>query len=1420
MQGINCVKGEIHNVLTVLRLNPPRDIPTSSTAAAASSSTASLTPASTAHSSSYRHYYSSDPSYDSSLIRALKELYELLSLHASLHAIDTVAFLQPFLAVVATDSTDLFTTAAALHSVHKFLVYGLVSSHHSAARALILTVHTLTHCRLEAGAYDRQDTEVVQMKLIELLMECLRSHSGDGLNDESVVAMVEHCMSVRRQREASKVMRRYAENALMQMVLLLFARVGEDGVGVGGERQRLADGVREPRSIRRRQRRSDVLRRSDSIEEESGNDSSDIDAVRRASSASPDSSDYESASSPLRAAHATSTPPPLARSASSSSTTSASAASTAASSAPYGVSALQRVFLLLIELINPASSSASSASSSSRSSAHSSTFSSPQQEADAILGLRLIRTVLETAGPRLAAYPSLVECVQDRLCKHLLAVSQTRDLFILSLVLRIVFDLFSSVKQHLKVQLEVFFVSIHLRIADSASASFQQKELVMESIVEFCYEPSLIVGLYRNYDSEVGCTDLYTDLCKFLATVGTGQAAGGRLSSLALEAMVAVLQSIAKRFCSSDLYASSTAAPPMPSASSSSPTPSAYDSDDERQQLLMNEEEESALLHSKQHKQKLLLAAQHFNKEGKAAFPYLQSLALLPSPITADSVVHFFRETPGLDRQRIGEYLGGHDTMQLAVLERFVDTFSFDAIKGRAAADESSGELSNGVGRGCEVGIDDALRAFLDCFLLPGESQQIGRIIEKFSSAFYHACPGPLLSADAAYVLAYSVIMLNTDAHNAQVSRKMTKEEFVRNLRGINDGHDLPAHYLSHLFDSITSHEIKMTSDSIRGSDGTDGGGFSTRRWQSVLGKQSGLFQTSAPRIHGRDMFHLVWQSAVSMFALYLENNALHTPGGSSSAPEHKLLHKVQQGVLAFARICSVYALHDCFNSLVIQLARSLALFLHDALHDSTYSPAAAFGRDRRAQMVCSTLFRLVEEYGEVGLLEGWTNVLHCLLWLRLVGVLPDSVLEMEDFRDAKGGPLPSLKREAPAARLPTEEAGGDGYSKLSYLVSFFLADDDAPRPSPSSAAADEQWAAEARQVVASCKLDSLFASSKYFRPASLTCLLRALLLVSSFATQPSSHTSIFSPLTLSDEAAVLCLELLAGVVEKNQQRLSDPSLKLWPTLYDHLYSAVTHAPPEPTFYIERLVVNILRFSVRLFHGSEPSSASHCIQLLSLLLALSPSTLHTLGSRVVAGLQIFIQTRGDGLQDSKSWEVLGRLLLTYRADADSSVVQAAFSAWQLCIDNYVSVESFGLFLSLLYQWMGQGLADGKSAHSARRQQQKQPSGGASPRSVLDAALRLHAKLASPSIERGLAVLAEGSAREKVRVDLWLQSVQQLCIACKDQRPDVRRHAMDCLQKSVDLRWHNTAQRLPRAARKRHTASDAPFTPTHNDSAVR
>lgn len=44
-------------------------------------------------------------------------------------------------------------------------------------------------------------------------------------------------------------------------------------------------------------------------------------------------------------------------------------------------------------------------------------------------------------------------------------------------------------------------------------------------------------------------------------------------------------------------------------------------------------------------------------------------------------------------------------------------------------------------------------------------------------------------------------------------SNQMTKADFIRNNRGIDDGKDLPEDYLGALYDQIVKNEIKMNAD-------------------------------------------------------------------------------------------------------------------------------------------------------------------------------------------------------------------------------------------------------------------------------------------------------------------------------------------------------------------------------------------------------------------------------------------------------------------------------------------------------------------------------------------------------------------------------------------------------------------------------
>lgn len=98
------------------------------------------------------------------------------------------------------------------------------------------------------------------------------------------------------------------------------------------------------------------------------------------------------------------------------------------------------------------------------------------------------------------------------------------------------------------------------------------------------------------------------------------------------------------------------------------------------------------------------------------------------------------------------------------------------------------------------IPLDVALRRLLMVMSLPKETQQIDRVVEAFSKR-YDECEANLFgSPDNAYVLAFSMMMLHTDAFNRHNKNKMTKADYVRNTR--LDG--VSPTVLEAFFDNIT----------------------------------------------------------------------------------------------------------------------------------------------------------------------------------------------------------------------------------------------------------------------------------------------------------------------------------------------------------------------------------------------------------------------------------------------------------------------------------------------------------------------------------------------------------------------------------------------------------------------------------------
>ena len=70
-------------------------------------------------------------------------------------------------------------------------------------------------------------------------------------------------------------------------------------------------------------------------------------------------------------------------------------------------------------------------------------------------------------------------------------------------------------------------------------------------------------------------------------------------------------------------------------------------------------------------------------------------------------------------------------------------------------------------------------------------------------------------------MLAYAVIMLNTDAHNPMVWPKMTKADFLRINSGTEYENGAPKEMLEEIYDSIVKDEIKMKDDITTSGKGT-----------------------------------------------------------------------------------------------------------------------------------------------------------------------------------------------------------------------------------------------------------------------------------------------------------------------------------------------------------------------------------------------------------------------------------------------------------------------------------------------------------------------------------------------------------------------------------------------------------------------
>ncbi|KAJ3538200.1 hypothetical protein NM688_g6554 [Phlebia brevispora] len=487
-----------------------------------------------------------------------------------------------------------------------------------------------------------------------------------------------------------------------------------------------------------------------------------------------------------------------------------------------------------------------------------------------LLSLHLVLIILNNhmsllVSPRAVIYSSsthdattFIQAITQYLCLALSrnAVSPVAQVFEISV--EIFWRVIAGMRTKLKKEIEVLLHEIFIPILEMKTSSIKQKAVIMAMLQRLCQDPQALVEIYLNYDCDSEAADnIYEHLINIVSKLGSApithtppknaeptspaQASGSRqhgtsstapplstsalsvpgsldtsglglsepqLRRQSLECLVAVLKSLVAWGTTTtnsgpadspgdnrssapppeDLNREDTVTPD-PSLDRLNPPSSATDTSRQATPDPLADDP-SRFESAKQRKTTLLEGIKKFNFKPKRGIKFFLESGFIPSPAPQD-IARFLLDTDGLSKAMIGEYLGEGDDENIAIMHAFVDLMEFEGLP-----------------------FVDALRTFLQSFRLPGEAQKIDRYMLKFAERYIGGNPNTdFANADTAYVLAYSTILLNTDAHNPQVKNRMTKADFIKNNRGINDGHDLPEALLESIYDEIVNNEIRMKDE-------------------------------------------------------------------------------------------------------------------------------------------------------------------------------------------------------------------------------------------------------------------------------------------------------------------------------------------------------------------------------------------------------------------------------------------------------------------------------------------------------------------------------------------------------------------------------------------------------------------------------
>lgn len=508
----------------------------------------------------------------SSLMRPLHDLKARLNQTEDLRLIDPNQFLSPFLEIIKSEETTGPATSLALSAVNKFLSYGLIDPTHGNITLTMQNIaYAVTHARFVGT--DQASDAVVLMKIVQVLSTIMLSPEGSSLTNEMLCEVMLSCFRICFEPRLNEILRRSAEQALRDMVLLLFMRLPQfvdelQPVDLAKKLKMVANDLAGSKRRKSKHKQSGPINSATEPQVT-------VSSPTEGSAGEPTSPNMQLLGAPgggtLRAPTLSTTPltpagnivdmrgkfietPNSSRAApeeivannnseadvedegveegSVNDPDETSAHETPKPSDEEPQSALKEEYVNSVGVRFTQQTSRGVASNGDlvpyglpcirELLRFLVTLCNPmdKQNTDVMIhmGLNLLTVALEVGADSIGKYETLMAIVRDDMCRNLFILLNSERLSIFAADLQLCFLLFESLRGHLKFQLAKYLTALCEIIAsESPKITYETRELALENVLQLWRIPGFATELYINYDCNLYCNNVFEDLTKLLS---------------------------------------------------------------------------------------------------------------------------------------------------------------------------------------------------------------------------------------------------------------------------------------------------------------------------------------------------------------------------------------------------------------------------------------------------------------------------------------------------------------------------------------------------------------------------------------------------------------------------------------------------------------------------------------------------------------------------------------------------------------------------------------------------------------------------------------------------------------------------------------------------------------------------------------